>query len=242
MPKLFSSHPVPAQTTRTTIRARAGFAVVEEIAWQAERNAPRDYRLFYKRLARTARSFQVQLNLADVAADVVLPDATPEDCPSNLWHEIDRAARELELRIPCPAVTVAAMALQGDLDSGRIEFSQGRRSLVAVPKLKLTAEERQWIETYERAIEEEPMPSHGSAVSLQEIPAQPAAVSDADLGDFAAVLRCLRNGKFRCVKVTYQIIEGSGLKGGRVTVILAHLQRAGRIRRLNGNRWVMTAD
>ena len=222
--------------TRTIIRAQRGFAAVEELAWQAERSTDSAVaRLFYRRMARTARSFHVQLNLADQPGPLLLPDPSPESCPSNLWHDMDRAARELDVTMPCPAITLVELAVQGSLDCGRIELAEGHRSIVGVPTVKLTTEEREWIETHEPAIEEEPIATEPATTPPQKKPEPQAAGTN----DYAAVLRSMHRGKIRRVMKIWQISEATGLACQRIRGILRQLERAGRVQELEGNRWLI---
>jgi hypothetical protein len=239
--------PAAASATRITtlpgIRAHGQFGQVEEIAWCAERTATNpDYRLFYRRMARTARSFHVQLNLTDATAIVLLPDPSPSNCPSNLWHELDRAARHIGLSMPCAAISLVAMAAQGELAVARVELDGECRSFLGVPNIPLTQEEREWIESRGRCIEELEVPQENPPP--QKIPPVPTTAevrantpTDQEVKEFAAVLRCLRRGRARIIRKTCEVIQLTGLR--HAEELLARLQKMGKVRRLPKNEWLL---
>jgi len=253
------------KATKYDIRAREGFGKLEEIAWEVERRADTySARIFYKRFARTARSFHVQLNLADQSSDLLLPDACSGLRPTKIWDEIDRAARELDCRIPCPAAAIVALSLQDQLDSGRIDISgDWGRAIVATTNVTLTSEEREWIETYEPAVQERvdetrqresvarvaaaaahyfPQSQPGGDLSLEVFSETIKGMSPDELIQVENVLRCFYQQGFRArVAVTIgDLIQKLGLPIDRVREILAYLEKRGAIRPLpgKGQRWL----
>ena len=233
--------------TRDTITARGGFGLTEEIAWQAERSAAvYGHRLYYRNLASVARHFHVWINRD--TGTVLLPDPSEEPAPITLWAELDRAGRHLNTRLPRIALTLAVMALRGQLDAARAFVDdEGLRCLTGVLNLRLVSEERTWLKEEGAVIGAEPYePTPPLLVAANDTPLPAPAIepaetlSDADVDDFAAVLRTLKRdgGKVRVARLPWEIIEGTGLDSTRVFQVLKRLEGLGRIRQLADHRWI----
>jgi hypothetical protein len=240
------------QQTQTTIRTLGGFGVAEEIAWEAMRSTTgcHEARMFFRRLAATARYFHVQLNLADESGVCVLPDRN-DTAPSNMWAVLDRASRELDLRMPRAAMTLAQLAIRGKLESARIEIDGSRRFIIGTLTDKLLTDEREWIEADGLpAVAEAVNPQQQSAAAVaaaaalifpQETASGPGqrnldkfsaaieTLTEAELHQVVGVYGCFFSyaGRVRRVVIPADIIERTHLPLKRVLEILAHLEKCG---------------